>query len=228
MTFLPGWMPRIKPMIPASLAITASNGFGPGSANVQFNGVSIGAAPGFGERRYMLVAFGLAEASSITVSTALCNGVSMTLIVQRNNTTPNVSIWGVELTTGTTANFQINCGSTPAVAYIAVWRAINISGLTPFGTASANHSGGVLNLNCNVPGNGCVIGIAQANNAGGSGSNTWTGLTEQDDYDVASGEVFTMAHQTGTGASSPRTISVSNSDTTPGGYQGVVASFSPA
>lgn len=228
MSFLPGHMPHMPPSQLLEAAFLQATGFGGTSANVQFNGQNVGAAPGFGQRRYIVAGFGMADGSNLTFGATQMNGVGMTQLVVRNATTCPLALCIAELASGTTANFLATFGSTPAACYLALWRVITgPAGLVsvPFGTASAAHAAGVVTLNCNTPGNGAVFGIAQALNAGASNSNTWTGLSEQYDTDIASGEVFTAAFDFRLPAATPRAISVANTDTTPGNFAGVVASI---
>lgn len=232
MSFIPGMTGavRMKPTRQFSLEPVLFDSFSPGGASPTFTGHSIGAVPGFGERRFVVAVAAAADSSGVNFTGINMNGVAMTEVVKRSGVTTPCGIFVAELAAGTTANFQINFGSTPAGVGLQTFRMINAAGTSPFATVTGDHGSGLISLSHNVPGGGGVIAVAQGLNAAGSGSNTWSGLTEVVDSDLFTNEVMTVAYSglKGRAVGTPAAFSVQNSNVAPAAFRGCAASFSPA
>lgn len=132
------------------------------------------------------------------------------------------SIFGSAVPNGGTGSFRLAYSGNVQLHHVAIYRLIGMSG----GAAHATNNDGAnpdteVNLNLNVPANGCLIATAQWDS---TDAFTWTGATELVDVSTGSGSRHTHAYDPLiTSAATPRTVTASTGVTDSG--SGCAASF---
>jgi hypothetical protein len=164
--------------------------------------------------RYIVVAVFLSSVASRVVSTLTVGGNSATLIgSQVSGAFSVVSLWGVRVDTGTTADVVVTGTGALLHCGIGVWALYDLLSTTPTDTGSSTADPSTDTLT--VLDGGIAIAVA------GSGSTvatyTWTGLTERYDEspEVANGVAHSGASlnpATGSALSITATRSVGVSD----------------
>lgn len=219
LTRLCGFMQMRKPF--EATLTNAAGQTAPGSS-FTFTNRSFGNEPVAGQRRYIAVAVAGAQNENRSITAVTIGGIAATNIVQRTNTHIPCGVWVAEVPTGTSGNVDLTFNNDLATVGIAVVRLINPGNHLGFDTASAAHASGTINLSVDIPSSGFAVAVAHAENGS---TTTWTGLTEQIDTDLNSGEFFTAA--SGGVAGTPVTITADNADDTPSSFEGVCVSWGP-
>lgn len=187
-----------------------------------FTSRSLGAVPGSGETRYIVVSTGGNQsAGAATIASVTVAGISASQVVQSSGVPCGIFI--AEVPTGTTGNVVVTFSGGVFGAGIGVYRMIGPPGLASFATSNVNtHTSGVASGNINVPAGGASIAVANGIDAG---TYTWAGLSENFEFDVGSGDNAGGAMTTTPG--SPAAWSLTCSDTTPGAISVCLASWGP-
>lgn len=189
-----------------------------------FTGLSFGAeATGSNQRYIVLVAqawrAGLVSVNSATMGDA--GSVSRVANYELSASTDAGFAMFVGQPTGTSGDVSFTCSAGATLAGCAIYRMVNPTSTTPHAFGGASHSSGVVTLSRNIPAGGAAIGVVGTINASTS---TWSGLTENEDYQIQAGEYFTSA--VGGSAGTPHVITCTNADTTPEQMAGLSASWS--
>lgn len=175
------------------------SGYGPTSPKT-FSSVAIGTAdPG----RVVVVALHMRPASTPTavdVTSVTIGGIAATEAIDVSNIysarQTYVGIWAAIVPTGTNADITVVWGgganTKPGTAQTAVitYALYNASGATPHDTASSTSY--PLSANIDIPANGFSIAIVGSDH-GGSGYASWSGLTEDYDAPLISGNITSAA-----------------------------------
>jgi hypothetical protein len=208
----------------ASYITTASQNPGSGTS-FTFNTISIGTAPGAGETRYIVLVVGFEGTSNQTITGATYNGSAASLVVASSASQAATAIFVGAISSGTTANFVVTTSGNVRAVGIGVYRLINpgSSGAAYASTSSETPSGNVLTLSVNSPTSGYVIGVTQVKDGSGA-TMTWSGLTENYDYDIRSGDIASSASLSASGTPVAITATRSVSSTV---FSGCAASWGP-
>lgn len=179
-----------------------------------FAGTSIGTAA---EDRFVIVSASLRSTASRTFSSVSIGGTNGTELVKFDSNQTCVGIWGLRVTSGTTADIVVTMSAAASRCACGVWAVYGLNSLTPIDTASSTASPLALSLDT-LP--GCAV--LAATYTGGSTLETWAGLTEDFDTTVEG------AHNHGasglmTTAETPRTVTLTM--TGPAGQGGVAVSL---
>ena len=203
--------------IGSSVALTTGN-----EVDWTWTGAAMGAAPGGGETRYIVVtASGQNTGGTRQVTGITLGGSAMTLVKRNAQQTDNTSaIYIKELASGTSANivvsFNQNVYSNDAVG---VYRLINISP-TAYDDAISGKTTGDVDLSLDIPSGGVAIAVAAQKNGSGF---TWTGIDEKYDSDFNTSDYGSGAMRTSSGM--PATVRAQHSAAN---ASGVAASWAPA
>ena len=131
-------------------------------------------------------------------------------------------IFGSAVPSGSTGSFRLAYNGSVQIHHVAIYRLIGMSG----GAAHATSTDGAnpdtkVDLDLNVPANGCLIATAQWDS---TDAFTWTGATELIDVSTGSGSRHTHAYDPRiTSAATPRTVTASTGASDSGA--GAAASF---
>lgn len=221
-------MQPVSGVTPLSITKTAEAGTGTNGTSWNAGTLSIGAAPGAGERRWVAV-YGCGQAGGAITGISI-GGVAATLVVDSAPDRYN-AIYMREVAAGTTAEIIVSFSGTSTRHGISVHRIISGSSADLIGAGPADtaiddtHAVGVLSMALDVPAGGCALAGAFSN----SGSTaTWTGLTEATDFafDGAT-ELVQAAQDAFATLQTGLTITATNADTTPSTYLGLAASWAP-
>lgn len=215
------------PVGPGVLSITLTDSV-QGSSD-SFADRSIGAAPGAGERRYVVVAvsvigFGVTVGASPTIGGSVATVDAGVVVPQSGTVRIHVRVLRREVSTGTTATIDVD-GSGSSYG-ITVWRVITTSDIEVIDFATHSVVGiGTLNLGVDTVEDGVAVAHSQTREGG---SNTWTGLTEDVDVDMNGADWFrTSASAETATAETPRAIQVVCAVADPDAYGGVAVSYGP-
>ena len=157
---------------------------------------------------------------SFAFSGVTIGGAAASLLVAKNHynvtsaSTTAIEIWGLTVTSGTTADIVPTVtGGTGVRCGIAVFAATGVS-TTPYSTlaADAGASTTVVTGGLNTVANSVVI--AAATGVAGSGTCTWTNLTERLDTVLESTQCWTAASDSGVAAATPLTLTATFTSTT--------------
>lgn len=224
MNFAPGWAPGFthhKQAFSASFVSAPSTGNNQTAYN--FTGTSIGAVPGPNDRRWIAVA-AIAGSSGAGVASLTIAGIVATKIIEADFGTISpcaIFIAEVPASVGTTADILVTFGGAAEGAALGVARLLNVTNPMGDDTAVQDGASATLDLSVNIRPGGFALACTGSQNASAT---TWTGLTEQLDADLATGEVASVA--SGGSPGTPHTITAQNSDGSPSRYKGVCASWS--
>lgn len=134
-------------------------------------------------KRYVIVVALVRDAGSQSISNITINGAATTVLASRGSASyfGAIRISSAPVTTGTTANIVVSVTDTSNAIAIAVYTCEDISSFTPVGT---------VNVTENDPSETIALSdggfvLAAAWNGSAGASVTWTGLTEDADFEVA-------------------------------------------
>lgn len=157
--------------------------------------------------RYIAVTVNGRKAGATTsISSVTIGGVTASIAVQRANTITNTSIAGIVIAavpTGTTGDIVVTFADTLARCAIGVYRIDNLFSATAYDTDNSVSADPSVGLNVGNP--GFAIGTGAAS---GTGSVTWTGLTEDYDFISETSTNFTGASLNVTATEANRTITI--------------------
>lgn len=210
-----GQLPGTQPVVAGGAAKDPFSITYGGSGSLDSNGatvhsipsLAIGAAPTGANVRYVAAVVGLTGNSSFTVTGVTIAGLTAALVAGLNTSNAaQCQIWIVAVPTGTTATVDVTASGSdiPQACGVSVYPIINPTSSTPDATAGSQALTATISLNLNISSGGKAIGGSVVRDT--PGNSTWTGLTENYDADIRSGEIFTTA--TGGSAGSPATVSV--------------------
>lgn len=186
-----------------------------------FSSQSLGTAD---SNRYIVVGVGFVSSTETqSISSVTVGGVSassLTSFTEEDEGTWSscAQIWIAAVPTGTTGDVVVTLNGTASVCAIGLWRLIT-DNITP--VATNTDTADSITVNVNTQNGGGVVAIAQCRNGSTS---TWTGVTEDFDFDTASGEYFTGGSHTASSTETPRTIT-GNNDGGPASMAGCAVSF---
>jgi hypothetical protein len=158
--------------------------------------LSIGTAPTAEQKRIIYLGVGgVATNADTTISSATCNGISMTQVLRSRlggTGMAEATIYRLEVNSGTTATFVITkTGSGPISAGFFVYSLIANSSATVIDYDTATDVDDPINLSIDTPSTlSYILGVAMCRNRT---SWTWTGLTEDVDFDVDTTDVLSGA-----------------------------------
>lgn len=213
-----GMLPGITPVIagknvpPFSASYVTGNVTTSTSATSTRTGVSLGAEPGPGERRFIVIICGVVNTTNRTLTGGSVAGNTGTVVatVGGSGSSAAIGIFICEVPTGTTGTVSITWsgsgGGVDGTAF-AVYRLMNltldISGdPTPFDTVATSQSSSatVSTVNVDTAAGGVLIGAAQ----GFNNTPTFSGVWSQDySVDINSSEWFRAASAYPTIAAAP-------------------------
>lgn len=187
-----------------------------------FSSVNFGTADG---ARYIICGVSSRAGGSSTINSVTIGGVTASIVVQINSAadsgfnTAGIAIAAVP--TGTSGDVVVVFSAGQARATIYLWSSTTLESATAsdFDSNAANDPS--VNIDC--PANGFIIAVASF--SVGTGSTTWTGLTEDYDQALESNLNVTMASDNFVAAQTGLTVSANSSNTN--GVM-VVASWGPA
>jgi hypothetical protein len=148
-----------------------------------FSAQNLGAASS-GRHIAVCIASRAVGTSSLAVSSVTIQGITASLSVSAQNVTSNVTVACIAIAavpSGTTGDIVITLPRTALRIGIAVFSIANISGTTPSDTDSSTANAPTCSLD--IPANGVALAISAR---AGSGSVTWSGLTERSDATIES------------------------------------------
>lgn len=189
---------------------------GTNTGTYTFTAASLGTAAN--NRYIVIVAYGdVPSGTSFTSITV--QGITATISVQANGTLQPNAIAIALVPTGTTGDVVVTFSTTQNRAGIDIYRLVDLASGTAFNTASAvNAAGSNPTVSLNIPYAGIAIG--GAGTADGA-SWSWSGLTEDSDYELeAGGNVVSAASTRVTAAVSGQSITAT---TTTGARNALVA-----
>lgn len=201
----------ISPRAPLSIAKTDVTSSTSNLISYPFNGRAIGLPD---PDRYVAVAISLRDDSNngrVTGVTIAGIPASEVVGIEHGGSSLHIhsSIWIAAVSAGTTADIVVNCFTTSTDCAITVYRITGIGSATASDTDTAVAAGGVAlpAMALDIPvGGGVAIGCA--NDDDSSTAATWSGLTENDDFDVDNIR-HTAASELLTAAQTARPIQVS-------------------
>lgn len=182
-----------------------------------FSNRSIGAVPGAGETRTIIVCVGIV--STGTIGSVTLGGNAMTLIdsVVTHSNQVWTGFYQLSVPSGTTATVVVNAGIS--TAGIAIYRLIGAN-TTPY--ASSTDTADPIAMSLSTPPYGYAIASTQNRNRGAA---TWSGgVTENYDADAGSTDFFSSASAITDGA----TLSIGVASTGGNEIVGLSKSFMPA
>lgn len=186
---------------PPSVALVSSASSSANLSSYTFAGMALGDAD---PTRVILVAVVGLDVGSIVPTGCTVAGVTATLVASGVSITATGSaqIYAVALPSGTTGDVVVTCSGAIGRVAVIVWRALNMTSLTPYDTATSDADPAV--LDCNTTGACIAVACGFWNNTTPA---AWTGLTEDVD-DTVEGSQYTGASATINTAATPRSISV--------------------
>lgn len=202
-------LPVHAPRAPLSIAKTDVTSSTSNESTYTFSSRAIGLAD---DDRHVIVAVSLRDDSDNgRVTNVSVGGVAATEAVGAEVGISSVhihaSIWIAKVPTGTTATVVVECFTTSTDCAITLYRVTGIASATASDTddATVSSGGGSLPaMELDIPnGGGVAVGCGCDNDS--SESATWTGLTEDDDFDVDNSR-HTAASQLLTSAQTGRAI----------------------
>lgn len=208
---------------PLSLTFTDNTGVSDSSNDVTFSSRSIGAAPAAGESRFVVAMFHHEkETTGNTVTGVFIGGATPTTLASFNydvGGSRTLILAYREIPTGTTADFRMTISANGGRKAVGVYRVIGQSGssIALYGTETTD-TGANPTLSLDVSSGGVVI--AGTNVEQGSAC-TWTGLTENYDVDLNSGEYYSGASAT-ISTTETKTITTSLTGTSPVGMSACI------
>jgi len=181
------------PMERFAMSITGHDSYGTSTNATTYtkNSCAIGTAPAAGERRFVVVCAGtVLDIGDRSIVSCQIGGVNATYLATANHLTRAiVGLFIREVSTGTTANVSVTCnGNTTGVGF-TVYSLVTDSYGYQAGT-SANSTARPANHSLSVTEGGIAIGLATTRNGGAW---SWTGLTENYDFDFETTENFSSA-----------------------------------
>jgi len=183
------------------------------STSTTYTSVNIGSPAA--DRKVVLAVFDGAPITSVTVG-----GVTATRLVGYGPYY-NTAIYQVNLPSGTTANVTVNTSAVANRSGIGVWAVYNAQSAA-HATSGNYQSNGIASTTIAIPAGGVAIGGGYDGGTGSSPTFSWSGLSEQYEYEYLS-YAHTGAHLYAATANTP-TVSLST-----GAERGIaVASFAPA
>ena len=153
------------------------------SGDATFASASLGAADT--NRRIVVAVSHLSnggEVSGVTV-----DGAPGTLLVSDyvgSGTDPATSIWAASVPSGTTGDIVVSFDGNTFDISVGTYRLIKSAGTTAYDTDTSNATGAI-SMGVNTTVDGACLAISQRENGS---SQTWTGVTEDYDTDIRSGE----------------------------------------
>lgn len=210
---------------PFSVTNTANTGVATGGASSgTFSNLACGAAPVTGETRYLVAVIAGIQNATRTINSATIGGISATRVSNASGQGP-AGIFIASVPTGTTASVAWVANGTTGGMGCSLFRMINADPASlsaAYDTAAANHSGGLVVLDLDIPAGGAGFGGCGFRDGQLS---SWTGLTETLDVDLLSNDFSTTAF--GTTSGTPRTVRCQTGTGSPSGGSGCSASFAP-
>lgn len=205
------------PISPVLTYVSSNSRDGSGISSYTFSSQSIG-SDADGEF-LVIVTCGFNAGTTVNDLTDLAvGGTSADLEVATSSTPTDMRIFTIAAPAGSTADIVLTAGGNNTTYGIGVYR-LNAEGKTPNDTDTVAGSSAV-DMVLSVPKNGAALaGRFQINGA----VTTWTGLTEDFDFDTRSNEWFSGAHANGLGEDATYDISVNA--TNPDGGSMVAASW---
>lgn len=165
-----------------------------------FASMSLGAAA---TARRIVIGVVCRASTAPVINSLTVGGISASLIHQ-SRASGGAYFYYADVPTGTTGDVVVNFASSVTRAGICVWRILNESSMTPTDTASSTNADPAA-LNVDIPsGDSAAMAIAYGHNGT---STTWTGLTEDTDTEISSGNVMTAASDGFSTLEANRTIS---------------------
>jgi hypothetical protein len=186
-----------------------------------FTGVSIGAAAG---NRYIILGVTGSSGTTSAISTVTVNTVAATLLAQASGSTVATGLYIYKISSGTTADISVTFAGSKQRCAVSVWRVTGIDSETPYNTNSntAAVSTSSLSTTVNTVNGGFIVAAAQRGGTVG-GTTTWTGVSENYDFNLES-RILTGGSLSQTVQESGRTVSTAFSTSGAAGSL-VVASF---
>jgi hypothetical protein len=177
----------------------------PTNSPFTFNNISIGAED---PNRYVVLAIHMFTNGVSSISNVTVNGTSTTSVVSLvQNSRSFAQIRLLYVPVGTTADVAVLVGAPSDTCGVGVYRLIT-NNPTPFDTRSAagtSTTRGTRTVSLGMGGR--ALGVKMVYNGG---SSTWTGLDENYDVDMRTGEWASSAHVNNYSGSSPLTVSVTD------------------
>lgn len=181
-----------------------------GSSAFTFSSQSIGAAPGGGETRLVVVAIGVVDNSkSMAISSVTIGGVTATIHANGTDTVSGsrsrAAIASAVVPSGTTADVVVNMTTNCTGMAIDVYRIMNPTSTTPADTLATggNSPSGTID----VPAGGILIAAAQAINAGTGTWNSGNPGTATSEVDIATADYYEGGYEVYASAQTGITVS---------------------
>ena len=178
------------------------------------NTLNIGPEPSAGEKRILYVCAGLAvNNTTFEITSMSCNGNSMTEIVTAKHNPSGLAfsgIYRIEENTGTTASFTLTrtAGSSFTSGGFLVYSLIMSNSATIIDYDTSTDTVSPINLSLDTPNKkSFIIGASACRNGSTS---TWSGLTEDEDFDMDSTDFLSSASDEFTTAQTGYSVSSTN------------------
>jgi len=180
-----------------------------------FTGMTIGTA---GADRYVLVCLGASDAtgspSGYAVSSLTVGGQTASEIVSVKSNDGNwdvmAAIWLAHVPAGTTADVDVAFDHMVSTCAAVTYALSNPTSTAADDTATDETYGSSADLSLTGVSGGAAVGFAQTQNGHAM---SWSGLTEDAEWDVQTNEIASVAHATGL-SSGAHTITLSTSTPT--------------
>lgn len=203
--------------------ITSSQlvGLAGSSATRTFSSINLAAYVG----KYVVCAIYTSSTSTVAASSVTANGNSLSSVATGTGTNTGVYFWGGLISSSANTDIVVVPASGIYRLGLAVWILENINSITPYHT-TADSTPNPFSVSLNIPANGVGLGYEHLFNTNPTPS--WSGLTQDFNGNIASGETSHHSGASGAFATAQSGLTVSQSVGTSGNAASVFASWSPA
>lgn len=212
---------------PVSVTFNAAYNSEPNLSTYSF---TIAAGTATSDRLVVIQACGFGNNGVSAMTGCTINGTSATsagyTTSSEASTDSQYGMYYLNVPTGTTVDVVVTFTGSQDRFGAACYSVYNSSGV--YATATDNvDSSGVLEASVAVPDNGAIIGLV--GNRDATATYTWTGLTEDYEYNGGDSNISTFTGASATySTGTTQNVTCSMSDSTPDRYGMVLTSFSPA
>ena len=177
------------PVLPVVVAYVGENDIVASGTVFTFSGEAIGTASA---GRFVIVG-AFARGGGSATSTITVGGITAVKAVEGSDPVGGYTwtLHAAAVPSGTTADIIVTWSGTMAHTVICVWEMTNAGSTTAYDTSNDVDNSDPLVTAMDVEAGGAIVGFSGGN--AGNGAHTWTGITEDSDFDGNGGDYMTGA-----------------------------------